>query len=301
MEPDGEGRPLFATRMNAQGVPQRTPNAVSCFDDSKLTLNALSYEHDAIFRSPADRIAMYNSPHALHLTMAAAIERIPGSAFSSPAPAREPDPPGSNPYRAPSPPPETSAESAQHCAAFSRRRALPLTRSDAPAPLPAAEQAAHERYRELVASIDVATRVVDSKPEWMHNACHWARLDAFPAIPGALKDAMVRDMLADVRGRCVALASCSPVLRVRVQIAAPSLRHTSCACAACPCAVRVRCVLVRASGAHAPTCAGATCTRACTRAGGACRGSRRRVARGAMVRCMRCVVPQSLPQMSQQM
>ena len=226
MEPDGEGRPLFATRMNAQGVPQRTPNAVSCFDDSKLTLNALSYEHDAIFRSPADRIAMYNSPHALHLTMAAAIERIPGSAFSSPAPAREPDPPASNPYRAPSPPPETSAESAQHCAAFSRCRALPLTRSDAPAPLPAAEQAAHERYRELVASIDVATRVVDSKPEWMHNACHWARLDAFPAIPGALKDAMVRDMLADVRGRCVALASCSPVLRVRVQIAAPSLLHT---------------------------------------------------------------------------
>lgn len=76
--------------MSAQRVPMRTPNAVTCFDDSKMTRNAVAYAHDSIFRSPVDRIGMYRSPHALHLTVSAVHEHIQGSAFSSPMPSREP-------------------------------------------------------------------------------------------------------------------------------------------------------------------------------------------------------------------
>ena len=48
-------------RMNAQGVPMRTPNPVTCFDDSKMTKNAVAYAHDSIFRSPIDRMHTFES------------------------------------------------------------------------------------------------------------------------------------------------------------------------------------------------------------------------------------------------
>ena len=47
--------------MNAQGVPMRTPNPVTCFDDSKMTKNAVAYAHDSIFRSPIDRTLTFES------------------------------------------------------------------------------------------------------------------------------------------------------------------------------------------------------------------------------------------------
>jgi len=77
--------------MSAQGVPLRTANAVTIFDDSKMTKNAVAYAHDSIFRSPIDRIGMYRSPQAMHLTMGATVEHIKGSAFSSPVPKRQPE------------------------------------------------------------------------------------------------------------------------------------------------------------------------------------------------------------------
>jgi len=82
--------PLLAS-MSAQGVPLRTANAVTIFDDSKMTKNAVAYAHDSIFRSPIDRIGMYRSPQAMHLTMGATVEHIKGSAFSSPVPKRQPE------------------------------------------------------------------------------------------------------------------------------------------------------------------------------------------------------------------
>jgi hypothetical protein len=183
---NGGVQPMFGTRMNAQGVPQRTPNTVNCFDDSKLTRNAVAYAHDSIFRSPIDRIGMYISPHAMHLTMSATRESIPGSMFSSPG-TRESNSTINRYREEPLPDPRNQKEAIASCAAFTRSRTCPLQMTDNENALTAEELFSHERYNELVQAVDVESRVVPIKMQWMKNACHWAQLESFPSIPEATK------------------------------------------------------------------------------------------------------------------
>ncbi len=144
--------------MNAQGVPQRTPNPVMCFDDSKMTLNAAAYAHDFIFRSAIDRIGMYQSPQALHLTIRAVRDHIEGSSFSSPVPSRQPET-NVNLYSEPTAPHESKDQSVELCQSFSRSRRPPLRMKDDEIPFNASEVSSHLRYKELIDSVDVETRV----------------------------------------------------------------------------------------------------------------------------------------------
>ena len=144
--------------MNAQSVAQRTPNPVMCFDDSKMTLNAAAYAHDFIFRSAIDRIGMYQSPQALHLTIRAVRDHIEGSSFSSPVPSRQPET-NVNLYSEPTAPRESTDQSVELCQSFSRSRRPPLRMKDDEIPFNASEVSSHLRYKELVDSVDVETRV----------------------------------------------------------------------------------------------------------------------------------------------
>ena len=156
----GSGHSVFGTRMSLSGVPMRTPNPITCFDDSKMTRNSVAYAHDALFRGPVDRIGMYLSPHALHLTMHAARAHIAGSAFSSPPPSRKVET-GRNLYHEASEPTLDSKElSIEQCESFSRSRHLPLRMTDEAIPHSAAETSSHQRYRQFVESIDADERVL---------------------------------------------------------------------------------------------------------------------------------------------
>ena len=83
---------LKFTRCSLDGVPIRPDLSLNIFDDSKMTRCAVVLEHDSLFRSPSDRIAMYLSPHAVKMTAGRLKQLIKGSAFESPQPARDPPP-----------------------------------------------------------------------------------------------------------------------------------------------------------------------------------------------------------------
>ncbi len=192
---------LKLTRCSAEGVPIPPDLSLNIFDDSKMTQCAIVLEHDAIFRSPSDRIAMYLSPKAVKMTAGRLKQLIKGSAFESPQPAREPPASSRRPIQADAR--RASADAANGAGgelerlAFSRSRTYPLNFALAEEPLPPRTAASHRRFRQLLANIGPA-RIEPLAERLVHGAMRRAGTEAFRP-DGGRRDAMVSEMLAELQ------------------------------------------------------------------------------------------------------